>query len=346
MLATMTPPFSALRSLVASALVASGLLAGASAASADAPPTGGEKAPAKPATPPASPKKAPPAPPVEIEISAPDAPPGTARPTAGPKPKDPGFLLTIPPRVINEDAAKIAARAKEEVAKLKSLELVTQTTMENVPEGQALPDLGIARRVQLRWIHSDAVSMPLMRITDVFPAENGFTDGESLVFDGRKVLFLETSTKRFREPAGRWMDSIGTRFTAMPRWYVTERSKALMPKDAKIDRSLEPVVVGARILRTETFDGVECDVVELFRSQDVVEFADNGQMNVVDTIEFIERGHFARTDGLPRQIELVMLTGSTPGATTLMKYLQVRANPEFDNALFSTKPPEDFVPAE
>lgn len=207
--------------------------------------------------------------------------------------------------------------------------------------------LGLKRRVQLRFVQLDSISMPNFRITHLDQGPEGDVAGAVALFDGKRAILVDDRSRTYFDPGSEWLKVVGPHLPAIPRWYFVERAAAArMPDEVEASEILLPDIVGARILRTEELDGQACDVVEVFKSQNVVAEGDT-TTEVVDEIRYTETIHYARSDGMPRRVELRMLSGPegtiTPGEVTTMHYWGVVMNPEFAPSFFRAEPPAGYT---
>jgi hypothetical protein len=259
--------------------------------------------------------------------------------------------VAMPPMIVQDDAMAIVNRALANVKDLRSLDCITLTESVGVPEHMRMSGLGLKRRVQLRFVQLDSISMPNFRITHLDQGPEGDVAGAVALFDGKRAILVDDRSRTYFDPGSEWLKVVGPHLPAIPRWYFVERAAAArMPDEVKASEILLPDLVGARILRTEELDGQACDVVEVFKSQNVVAEADGaaaGNTEVVDEIRYIETIHYARSDGMPRRVEIRMLSGPdgaiTPGETTTMHYWGVVMNPEFAPSYFRAEPPEGYT---
>lgn len=255
--------------------------------------------------------------------------------------------IAFPPMIVQEPAMAIVNRALARMKDLRSLECVTLTEQVGVPEEMRLSGLGLKRRVQLRFVHTDAISMPIFRITHIDQGPEGEVEGAVAVFDGKRAILIDHNSKAYFDPAGDWLKVVGPHLPAIPRWYFVERAAAArQPEEIEAAKMLLPDIVGARILRVEELDGQTCDVVEVFKVQSIVDEPDEAP-EVVDELRYTETIHYARSDGMPRRVVLRMLSGPagtiTPGETTTMHYWGVVMNPDFAPSVFRAEPPAGYT---
>ncbi len=277
----------------------------------------------------------------------PPAPPPAAEGKAGEGKAGEGQALAFPPMIVQDDAMAIVNRALANVKELRSLDCITLTESVGVPEEMRMSGLGLKRRVQLRFVQLDSISMPNFRITHLDQGPEGDVAGAVALFDGKRAILVDDRSRTYFDPGSDWLRVVGPHLPAIPRWYFVERAAAVrMPDEIEASEILLPDIVGARILRTEELDGQTCDVVEVFKSQNVVAEGDT-TTEVVDEIRYTETIHYARSDGMPRRVELRMLSGPegtiTPGETTTMHYWGVVMNPEFAPSFFRAEPPAGYT---
>lgn len=258
-----------------------------------------------------------------------------------------GQALAFPPMIVQDDAMAIIDRALANVKELRTLDCITLTESVGVPEEMRMSGLGLKRRVQLRFVQLDSISMPNFRITHLDQGPEGDVAGAVALFDGKRAILVDDRSRTYFDPGSEWLKVVGPHLPAIPRWYFVERAAAArMPDEVEASEILLPDIVGARILRTEELDGQACDVVEVFKSQNVVAEGDT-TTEVVDEIRYTETIHYARSDGMPRRVELRMLSGPegtiTPGEVTTMHYWGVVMNPEFAPSFFRAEPPAGYT---
>jgi hypothetical protein len=295
-----------------------------------------------------------PAEPVSPRVAPPQktvapAVPATTPPTAAPGTDSPTGPIVLPPMIVQANAMAISQRALEAMKSLRTIDCITRTEQIGVPEQLRLSGLGLTRRAQLRFEHNDAVSMPLLRITQLTDTPAGVVEGPVAVFDGKKAMLIDDRDRTFVDPGEDWIAVVGPNLPAIPRWYLVERSNAVRtPEERKEAERFQTTVLGARILGTEELDGQLCDIVELYKSQPV--FADTGGDGVgeiIDEIRFTDTIHYARGDGMPRRVQMRMLSGPkgdiTPGETTIMHYSKVVINEGLEKEFFSAKPPAGYT---
>lgn len=277
-----------------------------------------------------TPKQAPP----KFEIDVPKDPLETGkRPDA---PARPGGLAVAD--VIDPAAYAIAQRAMKVAAELRTIQLVTSARLEggdltNIPAGYGTP-----HEVTLEYRNKDAISLPRMRISPV--SSNGVV---VFTHDGAAGLVVDTNAKVFRYSKTGWTTLAPFALGALPSWITIERQLAASQGKKSSEIELRPVLVAASILRVETVDGVECDVVRSVKTRDL--FADDvggGKPGVIDVQRIVQEIAYARADGFPRRI-VQFVEGAPEGSQrSTIEYSRVKVNPALDAGTFDVKPPEGY----
>ena len=279
--------------------------------------------------------------PVKEPAPAPDA---AKEPEAAKTPEATKAPTMLPPLLVLPDAQAIVDRAMNQAKDIKTIEVVTCTTMVGVPENRQPAGVGKSRRVQLRFTQNDSASIPMMRVAELVDGK----PGEAFIYDGRRAVLVNDQAKNYFDAGTDWF-RIGSRaFPALPTWFVATRAKSFLGPRDNANAGLEPVIVGARVLRQETFDGVACDVVELLKSRDLYNpDIGNGQGAVTDVVYTIETIHYGKADGWPRKVVVQSVTEGTPGAeVSTSTYTGLKVNGDFDQSTFATKGPEGYTPRE
>lgn len=323
MLRTMTParvfarlPFRSLAA--ASALVAS-------VACAEPPKKEAPKPEAPASTPPAAPK-------VEIDVpKEPVAPGAPSNPAA-----KPGIVVVTD--VVDPAAFAIAQRAMKVAAELRTIQLVTTAKLEGGDLTSIPPGYGTPHEVTLEYRNKDAISLPSMRISPI--ASNGVV---VFTHDGAAGLVVDTTAKVYRYSKTGWTTLAPFALGALPSWITVERQLAASQGKKSSEIELRPVLVAASILRVETVDGVECDVVRSIKTRDL--FADDaggGKPGVIDVQRIVQEIAYARTDGFPRRI-IQFIEGAPEGSQrSTIEYSRVKVNPTLDSGTFNVAPPEGY----
>lgn len=251
-----------------------------------------------------------------------------------------GVLALFPPEIIHPDASAIIERAKGNLLTLRTIDCVTE------PQASGGADSGVRYRIQLRFDKSDAMSMPLFRITKLTKGADGEVAGPAAIFDGRKGVLVDDRDRSYFDPGTEWRQFLMGYMVELPRWYISERSAAIVK--ARTGRGLgptAPALAGARLLKSEQFAGVDCDVVELYWIQAVKSANDAGVEEVIDENRYTETIHYARTDGMPRKVEFRPLVAGdgAAAATRVTTYEKVVINEGLEREFFSTNPPEGYA---
>ncbi len=279
-----------------------------------------------------------------VEVKpAPDAAPAAAPAAPAAAPAAPA-AAQLPPLLVLPDAQAIVDRAVKQAKDIKTIDVVTCTNMVGVPENRQPAGVGKSRRVQLRFTQNDSASIPMMRVAEVVDGKVG----EAFIYDGRRAVLVNDEAKTFFDAGTDWF-RIGSRaFPALPTWFVATRAKSFIGPRDNANAGLEPVIVGARILRQETFDGVACDVVELLKSRDLYNpDIGNGEGAVTDVVYTIETIHYGKTDGWPRKVVIQSVAERTPtGEVVTSTYSGLKVNGDFDQTTFAAKGPEGYTPRE
>lgn len=240
--------------------------------------------------------------------------------------------------VVDPAAFAIVQRAMKVAAGVRTLELVTSTRIEGGDPSKIPAGFGAPHSVTLEYRFKDAISLPKMRISPV--ASNG-----AVVFthDGSGGLVVDNGAKVYRAAKSGWPGIAPFALPALPAWLTIERQAAASQGKKSSEMELRPQLVAASVLRTETVDGVECDVVRLIKSRDL--FADDvggGKSGVIDAQRLVFEIAYARTDGFPRRIVQFAETPAPGSQRTTVEFSQVRVNPTIDVRLFDAKPPEGY----
>lgn len=294
-----------------------------------------------PATTPATTPAAPKAPPVATP-SLPESEPVPQR--AAPNEADTGRRVSD---VIEPAAKKILDRAESVAMDLRTIDLVTENRVKTWDD--AKPSAGALTepcRVVLGFSFRDTMSMPKLRME---PTQGG-QPYALVVFDGRQGLLLELPTKRYWTSTTDW-SALGSAFLgSLPRWIVENRIRGLSREAAASGASARMGdVVAARVLGTEVVDGVECDIVVSAIVTDKINDDPSNKQSLVDgteSVRLLETTAFARTDGLPRRINLV---AELPGQGHLgdedrtTYYRSVKVNAPLVPDTFAIKVPEGFT---
>lgn len=291
--------------------------------------------------------KAPKVPEAPKTPEAPKAPkPEQPRPDVPAEPYAPGNpgqapAKPAPVRVgdsIDPKAETIVKRGMRLVADLRTISMITQTRYEGDAATNLPPGFGAPHEVALEYVFKDALSLPRMRISPV--SSNGVV---VFTHNGTEALVVDSGAKIYRKGRSDWPKVAPFAVSALPAWLVAERQVAVSALKKAPDAELRPEMSAASILRVETLDGTECDVVRIVKYLDV--YSDDtgqGQPGIVDAKRVVTEIAYARKDGFPRRIlRYEEGTGSTGRTTT--EYSKVQVNTPLDAALFSATPPEGYT---
>jgi hypothetical protein len=257
----------------------------------------------------------------------------------------------LPPLVVHPEAELIAERARETLKAIRTISC--ETMLEGSGASAAgIEILGVWHRVQMRFQTQDGVSIPKFRITRIDRSAAGDVAGPTIVYSGSRALEFDERTQTYVDLGNNWFRAVGAALPALPQWILEERFKnaqrARTPAGAP-PNPLDPVMIGARILRTEELDGQTCDVVEFFMERNLVSMTEEGAAGgVVGKGLYIETIHYARSDSLPRRIVRQEIeTPDTPGVggdRITMNYAKFVLNPGYADEFFSANPPAGFKP--
>jgi hypothetical protein len=281
-----------------------------------------------------APKQAPPAEP-KFEVDVPKDPFVEGKVPAEPaKPKG-GVVVAD---VVDPAAYAIVQRAMKVAAELRTIELVTSAKLEggdltNIPAGYGAP-----HEVTLEYRFKDAISLPKMRISPV--SSNGVV---VFTHNGSGGLVVDMNAKVYRAAKTGWTTLAPFALGALPGWITTERQLAASQGKKSSEVELRPVLIAASILRAETVDGVECDVVRIVKSRDL--FADDvggGKPGVVDVQRIVQEVAYARADGFPRRIIQTLDGAPEGGQRSTIEFSRVKVNPTLDPLTFDIAPPAGF----
>lgn len=245
----------------------------------------------------------------------------------------------------------IVQRSLDTLKNVRTLDCVTLTEASGPPAPRGNVGIGVRHRVQLRFERKDAISVPFFRITRIDSTEGGDVLGPTSLYDGRSAIVIHDSDKTYYDPGSEWIRAVGPVIPALPQWFIKQRALAAQRETLAAGgqpNPMEPELLGARVIATEDLDGTPCDVVELYYSMNVVQFADGGGApEVVDERRYTETTHFARADGLPRRV--VTRDLPRPGEkaaemrTITMHYMNMVVNPSLEAAYFKATPPEGYT---
>lgn len=257
----------------------------------------------------------------------------------------------LPPLVVHREAELIAERARETLKAIRTLSC--ETMIEGSGASVAgIEILGVWHRVQMRFQTQDGLSIPRFRITRIEGPAAGEVAGPTIVYSGSRALQFDERTQTYTDLGNNWFSAVGAALPALPQWILEERFKnaqrARMPAGAP-PNPLDPVMIGARILRTEELDGQTCDVVEFFMERNLVSMTEEGAAGgVVGKGLYIETTHYARSDSLPRRVVRQEIeTPDTPGVggdRITMNYAKFILNPGYAEEFFDANPPAGFKP--
>ncbi|MEY5033119.1 MAG: hypothetical protein RL354_2150 [Planctomycetota bacterium] len=299
--------------------------------------------PAKPATPAADPAK--PATPPGFEIDIPrdpfvDGPKGVRPPdgkgAAEPAKKPSAFQVAD---ALEPKALEIITRGTTVAGELKTIALVSSGRIEGGDPTGIPPGFGDPHEVTLEYIHTDAYSLPRMRISPV-------ASGGVVVFthNGSRGLLVDNGARIYRETRSDWPTVAPFAWGAIPAWLTNERQLARAAGRTSNQIELRPVIVAAQVAATETIDGVECDVVRIVKSRDVyADDAGDGKPGIVDVQRVFFEIAYARTDGFPRRV--IQQQDAEGAPRTTHEFRSVRVGDKIDAAMFSATPPEGYTNA-
>lgn len=257
----------------------------------------------------------------------------------------------LPPLVVHREAELIAERARETLKAIRTFSC--ETMLEGSGASVAgIEILGVWHRVQMRFQTQDGLSIPKFRITRIDRSAADGIAGPTIVYSGSRALEFDERTQTFTDLGNNWFQAVGAALPALPQWVLEERFKnaqrARTPAGAP-PNPLDPVIIGARILRTEELDGQTCDVVEFFMERNIVSMTEEGAAGgVVGKGLYIETIHYARSDSLPRRVVRQEIeTPDTPGVggdRITMNYAKFVLNPGYADEFFDANPPAGFKP--
>lgn len=136
---------------------------------------------------------------------------------------------------------------------------------------------------------------------------------------------------------------------SLPGWLLNERSYSLLRLTKQEGTEHLGERAAARVIGTETIDGLECDIV--MSAIDTTQYNEDpsSAKAIKDGSAFVrifETAAFARIDGLPRRIEYapeIPGQGLSGGAERVLHYSALKISDTLDAAVFSTAVPDGFT---
>ena len=241
--------------------------------------------------------------------------------------------------VIEPKALEIITRGTTVAGSLKTISLVASGEMEGGDPASVPAGYGAPHEVTLQYVHTDAYSLPRMRISPV-------SSGGVVVFthNGSRGLLVDTGAKVYREARSDWPTVAPFAWSAIPAWLTNERQLVIAAGRTSTQIELRPVIVAAKVTGTETIDGVECDIVQMVKSRDVyADDAGNGIPGIIDVQRMFVEVAYARLDGFPRRV--VQQVDAEGSAKVTARFAKVVVNGAVDAAMFSVTPPAGFTNA-
>ena len=241
--------------------------------------------------------------------------------------------------VVEPKALEIITRGTTVAGALKTISLVSSGQIEGGDPASVPVGYGAPHEVALQYVHTDAYSLPRMRISPV-------SSGGVVVFthNGSRGLLVDTGAKVYREARSDWPTVAPFAWSAIPAWLTNERQLAIAAGKTSNQIELRPVIVAAKLAGTETIDGVECDVVQMVKSRDVyADDAGDGKPGIVDVQRMYVEVAYARIDGFPRRVVQQVDAEGSPKVTA--SFAKVVVNGAVDAAMFSATPPEGYTNA-
>ena len=298
---------------------------------------------------------APPVPkPGSSKQAVPPAP--AAAPTATPaapiakKPPAPTATTPLPGQRVSdaiEPAAKVILdRASQVAMNMRCIEVTTRGETIVWTDGKPNPmPLGPECHIYLEFVFREALFAPKMRVE----LKEGGTPRALMVFDGKNAIRLDLPTKLFMTSGIDWSSVGGDLLPSLPGWLLNERSYSLLRLTKQEGTEHLGERAAARVIGTETIDGLECDIV--MSAIDTTQYNEDpsSAKAIKDGSAFVrifETAAFARIDGLPRRIEYapeIPGQGLSGGAERVLHYSALKLSDTLDAAVFSTAVPEGFT---
>ncbi len=240
---------------------------------------------------------------------------------------EPAASVALAPDKIDEKAKAIYEAGLAAVAKIKSIELVAESKLDGIDPSLLPPGFGGRFLVKLDF----GKAAHAMR----FEAAPGAAKrGTTLITAGQKSLAFDADAKTYTEGGSDWFRIAGNMTTAAPNWILENRLRAGQA-NAPVSK-----LVAAELGEPIKLDGVDCDVVKIVRVLDA------GGAGAPMELRFHETIAFARTDALPRRIEMrpeLPEGNNVPAAGGPVAYYSaVKIDPAFDASVFAMTPPEGY----